>query len=52
MILRDIAFVLIIIFFAALALFMVADLSNTQKKIDKHSGVKKKKINSKKTLQH
>lgn len=36
MIFRKIMFVLVTLVFAALALLLIADLSNTRKKMDKH----------------
>lgn len=52
MILRGIVCVLIILLFSVVALIMVSDLSNTEKKISKHSKDNKSKINTKKTHYH
>lgn len=47
MILREIAFILVVLCFAALAVIMVADLLNTGKKIDKQQKKENAKINLK-----
>lgn len=52
MILRGIACMLIILFFSVIALIMVSDLSNAEKKISSHSKNNKSKINSKRTHYH
>jgi tellurite resistance protein TehA-like permease len=45
MIFREIAFILVIFLFAAIAVFLVADLLHANKKMDKHR--KKNKTDSK-----
>lgn len=47
MIFRKIAFGLVILFFAAIAVIMVADLLNAAKKIDKQNKKNSSKINVK-----
>ncbi len=52
MILRKIAFALIILFFIVIAISMYADLLNTKKNIDKQRKKNNIKTNSKKSNHH
>lgn len=52
MILRKLAFVLVILFFIIIAISMFADLANTEKKIDKLRKKNNTKTNSKKSIHH